>query len=153
LVRKRIEKPPEGEPNEFAVSELKRYKEQFESAMNDDLNTSVALSVIFRLVSIANELINYHGEDKVTKGTFSAIDKFFRKMGGGILGIVEDEYEGQAEKADIQRYELAINGLVELRNEARREKNFALSDEIRGILGSVGIVLEDKPDGTTWRLG
>ena len=43
--------------------------------------------------------------------------------------------------------------MIELRNEARREKNFPLADKIRGILGSVGIVIEDRPDGTEWRLG
>ena len=69
------------------------------------------------------------------------------------MGIVKDEYEQQDKTDEMQRYELAIGGFIELRNKARREKNFTLSDEIRGILGSVEIVLEDKPDKTTWRLG
>ena len=152
LLRKTIEKAPEG-PDDWAKSQVKTYKTMFESAMNNDLNTSVALSVIFRLAAKTNEYINYQGPLPVTKGTFIEIDKLFRELGGNVLGIVKDEYEQQDKTDEMQRYELAIGGFIELRNKARREKNFTLSDEIRGILGSVEIVLEDKPDKTTWRLG
>jgi cysteinyl-tRNA synthetase len=152
LLRKTIEKAPDG-PDDWAKSKVKAYKTMFETAMNDDLNTSVALSVIFRLAAKTNEYINYQGPLPVTKGTFIEIDKLFRELGGNVLGIVKDEYEQQDKTDEMQRYELAIGGFIELRNKARREKNFALSDEIRDILGSVGIVLEDKPDKTTWRLG
>jgi cysteinyl-tRNA synthetase len=120
--------------------------------MNDDLNTSVALSAVFRLVAITNELLDYPGPDRVTKGTFLAIDQFFRKLGGDVLGIVGDDYELRATSDGTQRYELAINGMVELRNDARRNKDYALADQIRDVLGSVGIVLEDRPDRTEWRL-
>ncbi len=150
-VRKKIEKAPDGDVSEVTVRYLDEYREKFEFAMNDDLNTSVALSVIFRLVSITNELVDYQGSDPVTKGTLSAIDDFFTELGGGVLGIVKEKYTQQGTSDDMQRCELAIEGFIELRNEARREKNFPLSDKIRGILGSVGIVLEDKPDGTEWR--
>jgi cysteinyl-tRNA synthetase len=81
------------------------------------------------------------------------IDKFFRNLGGNVLGIIKDEYDQQVESDDIKRYELAIDGIIEWRNEARRNKNFVIADKLRGILGSVGIILEDKPDHTSWRLG
>jgi len=152
-LRRHLKTAPDGPPSDTANKHLGEYKAKFEDAMNDDLNTSVALSVIFRLVNIATDLMNYRGPDKVTKGTFSAIDDFFQRFGGDVLGIVQQEYEEQTTASDIQRYELAIGGMIELRNKARREKNFPLADEIRGILGSVGIVIEDRPDGTEWRLG
>ncbi len=152
LLRKRIEKAPDGQISETAARHLNELRGKFESAMNDDLNTSVALSVIFGLVTITNDLMNYQGPDPVTKGTLSAIDDFFTELGGGVLGIVEEKYAQQGVSDDMQRYELAIEGFIELRDKARRDKNFPLSDEIRGILGSVGIVLEDKSCGTTWRL-
>jgi cysteinyl-tRNA synthetase len=151
-LRKEVKTAPNGPLDKTADEHLKQLKAKFEDAMNDDLNTSVALSVIFRLVNIANDLMNYRGPDKVTKETFSAIDDFFRKFGGDVLGIVQHEYE-QTTTDDVQRNELVIGGMIELRNKARGEKNFPLADEIRGILGSVGIVIEDRPDGTEWRLG
>jgi cysteinyl-tRNA synthetase len=129
---------------------LKMITEKFEAAMNDDLNTSVALSVIFQLADITKAALF---DPILNIETLKSIDKTFSLLGGNILGIVKDKYQEQDKTDDMQRYELAIGGFIELRNKARREKNFALSDEIRGILGSVGIVLEDKPDKTTWRLG
>jgi cysteinyl-tRNA synthetase len=140
----------DGPIDDNIANQLKELEEKFVSAMNDDLNTAIALSVIFETTNLTIDLLSKGG---ATSKTLDEVDKKFKQLGGTVLGIVKDEYEKLTEASDMQRYELAINGMVELRNKARREKNFALSDEIRSILGSVGIVLEDKPDGTTWRLG
>jgi cysteinyl-tRNA synthetase len=118
--------------------------------MNDDLNTSVALSVVFDLVRLANSVLQ---NGKATTGTLGAVNDLFGKLGGDVLGVVKDKYSQSIETDEVKRYELAIDGLIELRNKARREKNFSLADEVRDILGSAGIVLEDRPDGTTWKLG
>ena len=147
-VRKRAETTGKDKADEKITEQLEQLREKFEVAMNDDLNTSVALSVVFEMVRLANGLL---GGANTTAETFSAVDDLFSKLGGDVLGIIKGEYGNLTNASDIQRYELAISGLVELRNKARREKNFAISDEIRKILGSAGIVLEDKPDGTTWR--
>jgi cysteinyl-tRNA synthetase len=149
----KIEETPGSEINEYVKSQLQQNREKFETAMNDDLNTSIALSIIFKIATITNEYINYPGPDKVTKSSLLEIDKFFRNLGGNVLGIIKDEYDQQVESDDIKRYELAIDGIIEWRNEARRNKNFVIADKLRGILGSVGIILEDKPDHTSWRLG
>jgi cysteinyl-tRNA synthetase len=140
----------EGELDKQVAEQLEQLKSRFEAAMNDDLNTSVALSVVFDLVRLANKLLQ---DGNATAQTLGAVDEQFGRLGGDVLGIVKDNYSQSDKTNDVQRYELAIDGLVELRNKARREKNFSLADEVRVILGSVGIVLEDKPDGTTWRLG
>ena len=149
-IRKQISGAADVELDKQVAEQLEELRTKFETAMNDDLNTSVALSVVFDLVRLANKLLQ---DGKATAQTLGAVDDLFRKLGGDVLGIVKDEYSQGAETDEVQRYELAITGLVELRNDARREKNFSLADEIRNILGSVGIVLEDKPDKTTWRLG
>lgn len=149
-VRKILETVPEGPLDDEILKRLDQLRIRFENAMDNDLNTAVALSVIFELVEIARGLSQ---SGKAVKGTFAAVDNMFSKLGGDVLGIVKDKYEQENVTSDTQRYELAIGGFVELRDKARREKNFALADEIRGILGSVGIVLEDKPNGTTWRMG
>jgi cysteinyl-tRNA synthetase len=116
--------------------------------MNDDLNTSVALSVLFELVRDIQKILE---NGKTSKQTLEAIDDLFSKLGGDVLGIVKDEYEQKSKTDEIKRLEFAVDGLVELRNEARENKNFLQADKIRDILGSVGIILEDTPEGTTWR--
>ena len=77
-------------------------------------------------------------DGNVTDQTLNAINDLFTRIGGNVLGVVKDEYEQQNVTDDMRRYELAIGGFIELRNEARRKKNFALSDKIRDILGSGG---------------
>lgn len=150
-VRKQIKNAPDGPINSYAAKRLDKLEEKFESAMNDDLNTAIALSVMFEVVSVSNELIQYQGPDKVTKGTFSAIDNFFIKLGGDVLGIVKDQYAQTAGSNDRMVDEL-IKGFIEQRNDARRRKDFATADSIRNKLNEIGIVLEDKPDGTGWRM-
>jgi cysteinyl-tRNA synthetase len=115
--------------------------------MNDDLNTSVALSVMFELVRLAQKLLDDGG---TTMATLNLVDVLFNRLGGDCLGIIEDEYSG-AGAADEELLDKLVNVLIEQRNEARRQKDFARADGLRDKLDEIGIVLEDKPDGTTWR--
>ncbi len=147
-VRKQIKNAPNGPIDNGTVNRLKESKEKFETAMNDDLNTAVALSVMFELAALANDLI----AKNATSETLVAIDNMFMQFGGDVLGIVKEKYQQQGETNEIQRYELAIGGFIELRNKARRNKDFKLADEIREILGSVGIVLKDTQEKTSWEL-
>jgi len=146
-VRKRVDQAPEGEADSKVTEQLEQLKEKFETAMNDDLNTSIALSVIFELVRLANGLIE---SSDTTTGTFTAIDDMFGSLGGEVLGIVKYEYP-ETSAADADMIEKLIGCMVEHRNEARKRKDFAAADEIRGKLDEAGIVLEDKPEGTIWR--
>jgi cysteinyl-tRNA synthetase len=134
--------------------------------MNDDLNTSVALSVLFELVRLTQVLL----EDSNTNvGVLNLVDVLFDRLGGEVLGIVKDEYP-QAGAADEVVDKLVVV-LIQQRNQARANKDFAKADELRdrldeiGIvledfakgdelrarLDEIGIVLEDKQDVTTWR--
>ncbi|MHC4791020.1 MAG: cysteine--tRNA ligase [Planctomycetota bacterium] len=140
-VRKGLSQAPEGEIDKQAAEELKQLREKFEAAMNDDLNTSIALSVMFELVRLANKLLE---EKTATMGTLNAVAVLFDRLGGEVLGIVKDIYD------DITLAEF-INNFIERRDEARNKKDFAAADSIRNRLDEIGIVLEDKPDGTTWR--
>ena len=146
-VRKRENSAPQGEVDKAVTEQLKQMREKFETAMNDDLNTSVALSVIFELVRLTRKLLE---DSSVTAETLDAVDSLFRKLGGDVLGIVKEEYP-QDEAGDENTVSLLIEILIELRNEARKKKDFAASDAIRNKLGQIGIVFEDNPDGTEWR--
>jgi len=147
-VRKRMDTAREGSIDEKIAGQLKQMREKFENAMNDDLNTSVALSVIFELVRLAQKLLE---SSRTTKGTLNLVDVLFDRLGGDCLGIVKEEYP-QTSPADDELMDKLVNVLIEQRNEARKNKDFAKADELRTILDEMGIVLEDKPDMTTWRM-
>ncbi len=147
-VRKRIDTAKEGTIDENIAEQLKQMREKFEAAMNDDLNTSVALSVMFELVRLAQKLLE---DSRTTQGTLNLVDVLFDRLGGDCLGIVKEEYQ-QIGAADEELMDKLVNVLIEQRNESRKNKDFAKADELRTKLDEMGIVLEDKPDMTTWRM-
>jgi len=155
-VRKRMRQAAKGKTGSKAakgkidskmVEELTRLREKFETAMNDDLNTSIALSVVFELVRLANKLLE---EGNATAETLNAFDVLFDRLGGDCLGIVKDEYP-QAGGADDEMIDKLVKFWVEQRSEARKRGDFKLADATRAKLDEIGIVLEDKPDETEWR--
>jgi len=147
-VRKRMDPAKEGSIDEKIAEQLTQMREKFEAAMNDDLNTSVALSVMFELVRLAQKLLE---DSRTTQGTLNLVDVLFDRLGGDCLGIVKEEYQ-QTGPADEELMDKLVNVLIEQRNEARKNKDFAKGDEIRAKLDEMGILLEDKPDMTTWRM-
>ena len=146
-VRKRMDAAGEGKADEKVSEQLEQLKEKFEAAMNDDLNTSIALSVIFELVRLSKELL----EDGGTRPqSFNAVDDLFSRLGGDCLGIVKDQYP-QTGAVDDELVDNLVQSFIVHRNEARKNKEFAVADAIRDKLDEIGIVLEDKPEGTVWR--
>ncbi|HUV42057.1 MAG TPA: cysteine--tRNA ligase [Sedimentisphaerales bacterium] len=147
---------PQGEVDKEITEQLKQLREKFEAAMNDDLNTPVAVSVIFELVRLSNKLVE---AGTANKGTLGAVDALFRELGGGkdgrnedgCLGIVKAAYP-EIHVGDVllpQTVDIVIN----LRKEAKARGDFRTADDIRNRLETIGIAMEDLPDGTTrWRL-
>jgi len=78
------------------------------------------------------------------------IDGLFGRLGGDCLGIVREEYV-ETGGADDKMVDGLVGILIEQRSQARKRKDFAAADAIRGKLNKLGIVLEDKPEGTGWR--
>jgi cysteinyl-tRNA synthetase len=146
-VRKAAKTAPAGAVDADVHKQLDTQREKFEAAMNDDLNTSVALSVIFEMVKLANQTVS---GGKASQATLEAIDEQFRKLGGDVLGVVKDEYEAAA-GADDELLDHLIGLMIEQRQNARKNKDFATADRVRNKLTEFGIVLEDSPQGTTWR--
>jgi len=146
-VRKRCEQAGEGRIDEEVTGQLTELTEKFQAAMNDDLNTSVALSVVFELVRLANTLLEDGGASAETLG---AVDTLFGELGGDVLGVVKEEYS-QEGGGDEARMDAVVKILIEERADARAEKDFARGDLLRDRLDEAGVVLEDKPDGTQWR--
>jgi cysteinyl-tRNA synthetase len=149
-VRQKWNIAPEGPCDKQVDKKLQEFTKKFEEAMNDDLNTSVALSVIFDLVRLTNSLLT---KNETTKGTLNSIDGKFRKLGGEVLGIVEQHYGKVMVLIDYKMTNELVRNFIEQRNEARKRKDFAASDSIRKKLEDIGIILEDKPGGITiWRM-
>jgi cysteinyl-tRNA synthetase len=146
-LRKKMTQARKGELDPEIAEQLKQLREKFEAAMNDDLNTSIALSVIFELVRLANKLLE---DGKITMQTLNAVEVLFGRLGGEVLGIVKDEYI-RTDQADNELVGKLVGIVIEQRSEARNEKNFVKADNLRRRLDNIGIVLEDKPDGTEWR--
>ena len=146
-VRKRLDQAGEGQADEKVTDQLTQLTEKFQAAMNDDLNTSVAISMVFELVRLAGNLLE---DGNATSGTLSVVDKLFGELAGDVLGIIRDEYL-QVSVADEVRVHDVVRVVIEQRNEARKHKDFAKGDELRDKLDEAGIVLEDRPDGTRWR--
>lgn len=111
----------------------------FETSMDDDLNTSAALAAIHDLAREVNTVIATVGllaNDKAA--VLDAVEKF-----DSVLGIFGSETTELLDKD--------IEDLIEERQEARRQRNFVRSDEIRDELAAVGIVLEDTKEGVRWK--
>ncbi len=111
----------------------------FEEAMDDNLNTSVALASIHNLVREINTSMSTKGMFLRDKNIMlKALEKF-----DSVFGIFP-EIKEEILDADIE-------ALIEERQEARRNRNFARSDEIRDLLANRGIILEDTKEGVRWK--
>jgi cysteinyl-tRNA synthetase len=124
------------------------YRQRFLEAMDDDFNTPQAIAVLFQLVRELNQVLN--AEQPPDSEYLEEVDRFLREAGGTVLGILPDDLEEEKHPA-AGLEEPLMQVLIEIRNEARAQKLWALADMIRDRLKSVGIVLEDKREGTVWR--
>ncbi|MFA5826549.1 MAG: cysteine--tRNA ligase [Gallionellaceae bacterium] len=116
------------------------YAQRFKTAMDDDLNTPEAVAVLFDL---ANEVNRHQSIEAAVQ----------LKALAGVLGLLQrdsqDFLQGGAGEGGLD--DDAINAQIEARIAAKKAKNFADADRIRKELLEAGIVLEDAPQGTTWR--
>ena len=118
--------------------EVQKLREKFEAAMEDDFNTADAVSAIFELVKLANST----ADASSTKSYISCLLKEIEQL-CDVLGIIT---ERKAEVLDSE-----IEEMIAARQQARKDRNFALADEIRGKLLDMGIVLEDTREGVKWK--
>ena len=133
------------------LQEIAEHRLLFLDAMDDDFNTGGALGELFEIVHALNRFAHQTGLDpgQARPGVLDAYraGMVVLKELSGILGLFRRPVESHTPKADTLTEPL-LTLLVELRNRLRREKNFAMADEIRNRLNELGVTLEDKPDGT-----
>ena len=128
----------EGEVDKAVADEMDAFVKKYEAAMDDDLNTADAISVIFELVKYANVNVT----EESTKATVGLVLNTVTKL-CDILGIITEK------KKEI--LDSDIEALIEERQSARKAKNFARADEIRDQLSDMGIILEDTREGVKWK--
>ncbi|HLY27945.1 MAG TPA: cysteine--tRNA ligase [Aggregatilineales bacterium] len=128
-------------------SVLDEHRQKFIEAMDDDFNAPIALATLQNLTGEVNKLLN--GPDKVGKPTLEAIHRTYAVLGREILGIVPTH---ESQSSDSRRESGLIELLIALRNQAREQKQYATSDVIRDQLKGLGVTLEDRADGTIYRL-
>lgn len=121
---------------------LSKTKEAFEAAMDDDFNVQNALTAIYELLPVVNSNVNSAASDK------EALKTFVKNLKAWLLVFGVDA--GRLVKSEASEDDSEIEALVAERTKARQEKNWARSDEIRGQLQAMGIVLKDTPQGTRW---
>ncbi len=117
-------------------------KTNFTEAMDNDFNSAGAIAALFELV----KAINTARDNGATDGQLKSIQDSFREL-AGVLGLKLEEKQGTG---DADRF---VNLLIEVRSEVRKQKLWALSDQIRDKLKELGVTIEDSKDGTTWRWG
>ena len=128
----------DGDLDESVKAQLDKRVEQFNTALDDDLNTADGIAAVFDLVRDINTLAIGKG---ASKATVEYAIKIFDML-TDVLGLV---YNRKEEKADAE-----IDAMIEARTVARKEKNWAEADRIRDELKAMGIVLEDTAQGVKW---
>jgi len=122
------------------LSEIHELNEKFDAAMEDDFNTADAISAIFEIVKVANSKVSSDNSKELIGKILEQVSLLCN-----ILGIKANKKE---ELLDEE-----IDQLIQDRQDARKNKNFARADEIRILLLDKGIILEDTREGVRWKRG
>ena len=158
-----LEKLPENPDFEgHLYDELAKAEQGFYEAMSDDFNSPEALASIFKLVRemniLKNRAVKEGGISKKALQSYREASENIYKILRDIFGLFDSlqpciEVEGIKEKsvAESKIDENLVEMLLEVRNKARKEKNYQLADYIRDKLNELGIVIEDTPVGTKWK--
>ncbi|HJA74263.1 MAG TPA: cysteine--tRNA ligase [Candidatus Limosilactobacillus gallistercoris] len=121
-------------------AKLAAFKQRFTDAMDDDINVQNGIAVVYELVKYANV---YAQKDQVNADALAALKSTLATL-MSIFGVKLTASDNQIDDDQIKQ-------LIEERNEARKNKNFARSDQIRDDLKKQGIILEDTPQGTRYK--
>lgn len=126
------------EQEQALCEQIDAFVKKYEASMDDDLNTADAIAVIFELVKLTNTTVQTGSSKEYCEKAMTTIKQLC-----DVLGI-EVEREQELLDTDIEQ-------LIEERQQARKDKNFARADEIRNLLQEQGIALEDTREGVKWK--
>ena len=124
--------------------DISSWKQLCYDAMNDDFNTPILIAQLFEAVRYINLL--KEGKETVTAQDLKTFTKAINAFVFDVLGLSDEK----ASDSNNDKLEGVVNMLIAMRNQARADKNFALSDQIRDQLIALGIQLKDGKEGTTF---
>ncbi len=137
------------------LQEIAEHRQRFLDAMDDDFNTGGALGELFELVHAINRFANQMKPAAIPETASQLVEyragMLTLKELSQILGLFRQPLAAAQPAGDTLTAPL-LELLIELRARLRKEKNFGLADEIRNRLTKLGVTLEDRPDGTRWRI-
>jgi len=155
----RIEDFENVEPKDKSKSKIelniRNLKSEFEKAMDDDFNTAKALGVIFEFIKELNRFMDKKPSNKEDLTLLSYAKKIIKELGGVLNLFQRQPTQWYRDLLKIKKLEISedeINRLIEERVKARKNKDWQKADTIRQQLLSKGIILEDKPDKTVWKV-
>jgi cysteinyl-tRNA synthetase len=147
LTREHLRDAPEKGGVQGFQDVVDEHRARVVAAMDDDFNSPAAIGVLQDFTREVNNLLN--SGDTVDRPLLEAIDGLYREVGGDVLGIIPDQ---MARGVSAEREEGLIRMLLDMRQQFRDDKQFDKSDEIRDRLADLGVTIEDRADGTIFRL-
>lgn len=145
------------EPGEDAtLKAVRKCRDAFLDKMDDDFNTGAAISDLFDLVRLLNKFVDQNKLEDAEKPDVALTDTLVRGAGAlrelaALLGIFLKPVVSQTEESESGLVAPLMELVIELRANARKNKDFATADRIRDVLNEIGVVLEDRKGGTSWR--
>jgi cysteinyl-tRNA synthetase len=134
------------------LAEIAEHRLRFLDAMDDDFNTGGAIGELFDVVHALNRAANTLTADATEAMAEYRAGMVVLKELSQILGLFRHPAAAPEPEAQDRLVSPLLALLVKLRAQLRKEKNFKLADEIRQELSGLGVTLEDRPDGTIWRI-
>lgn len=141
--------------NDELLSEVAALREIFLSKMDDDFNSGAAVSDLFQLLSLLNKYADQQHLDDAKNGS-NELESFLRGVEtlrelSSILGLFLKPVTNAGGGGDESLVDDLMQLLIDLRTDARANKDFATADKIRDTVTQMGIAFEDGKDGTRWR--
>jgi cysteinyl-tRNA synthetase len=148
LLRRAMNTAPDGSADSNGIiQKVNDTRAAFNAAMDDDFNAPQALAIVQEFTREVNGLLN--SGQTIGLGVLHEIDNLYTTLGGEVLGIIPKTDE--VASGDGAREAGLIELLIGMRAQARANKNWAESDRIRDELARIGVILEDRADGTIWK--
>ena len=130
------------------MKQVEELKTRLYDAMDDDLNSPIVISTLFDACRIINQIVDKKAG--IQAETAQALTEIFRTFTFDILGLHEDTAAGNKQREEAFGH--VVDMVLEQRQQAKAEKNWALSDQIRDNLAELGFEVKDTKDGFTWTL-
>jgi cysteinyl-tRNA synthetase len=131
----------------FPQIDFTKFKNNFESAMDDDFNTPQASAVIYDFVREINKAIAEN--ENINVQFYLNVKEYLQQTAEGVLGIMDFSQIHAQSNGELENDLIEL--LIKLRTEAKQNKNYSLSDKIRDELKALGVILQDGKDKTTYK--